>query len=305
MDKGMPAQIFRCGDVLGEGPIWDPDRQRLFWTDIQSRCLRSLDPESLAIETIGAPERIGAFALTVGGDEVMAAFETGFGLFNLSTGSVSWLVRPEEGLTGRRFNDGRVDRQGRFWAGAMVEDHAVAPRRSASLWRLDRDGSASVQRTGLSISNGLCFSPDGSVLYFADSPDRLILAFDLDPDTGAISGERVFAEVEEGSPDGATVDAEGCVWSACWGAGQIVRYAPDGRAIEVLGVPTSQPTCPAFGGPELKTLFVTSARDGLTDAELSGDPHAGDIFVFERGTPGLSEVRYGAVSAIAIPAGDR
>ena len=297
-DRG-PDQIIASGDVLGEGPVWDARRGRLIWTDIQSRLLRSLDPagsapSGSAIETIRAPERIGAFALTSDADVVMAAFESGFGRFDLRRGTVAWLDRPEAGPTGRRFNDGRVDRRGRFWAGTMVEDASLALKHSASLWRLGADGSASTHRTGISISNGLCFSPDGRTLYFADSPKLTILAFDLDPDTGAISGERLFAEVAHSGPDGATVDAEGCVWSACWGAGQIVRYAPDGRVIEILTVPTPQPTCPAFGGTDLKTLFVTSARDGLSPAELAADPHAGDLFVFERDVPGLPEVLYRA-----------
>ncbi|MDB5457622.1 MAG: hypothetical protein JWP92_3207 [Caulobacter sp.] len=288
-----PIAVIPAQDVLGEGPVWDVDTQRLLWTDIQSRVLRRYDPANGAVETFPAPERIGAIGLLPGeADRVVAAFETGFGLFDLKTGAVDWLARPETEANGRRFNDGRVDRQGRFWAGTMVEDRALRPQATAALWRLDADGAASIQVAGVQIANGLAFSPDGATLYFADSLERRIDAYDLDAATGTLANGRPFAAVEVGGPDGGTVDAEGHVWSARWGAGTVVRHAPDGRVVQTLRLPVSQPTCMAFGGPDLTHLYVTTARDELTPARLAQEPSAGDIFVYEVAVPGLAEARY-------------
>lgn len=285
-----PAAIIAAGDVLGEGPVWDAGR--LLWTDIQSRRLRAWNPSTGEVSTHAAPERIGSIALLPDeADRVVAAFETGLGLFDLASGEVQWLHRVEAEANGRRFNDGRVDRAGRFWAGTMVEDDAIRHRAEASVWRLDHAGAFEAQFGGVQIANGLAFSPDGKTAYFSDSPLQTIFAFDLDAD-GALSNRRVFAEVSEGYPDGATVDSEGCLWSARWAAGTVVRHAPDGRVLETLKVPASQPTCVAFGGDDLKTLFVTSARDELSAQELAEQPHAGDVFAFNVTVPGLPEPRY-------------
>jgi sugar lactone lactonase YvrE len=282
-----------AGDHLGEGPVWNPADGRLWWTDIHGRRLRNLDLASGAITDMAMVERVGCFALVADQpDQLLVAFESGFGLLDLIGGEVRWLERPELGDTGRRFNDGRVDRQGRFWAGTMVENGELAAKASAALWRVDASLAHTVHETGVQISNGLAFSPDGRTLYFADSPHQRIFAYDLDPDTGAISGKRLFVQVERGYPDGATVDSEGCLWSARWGAGEVVRHAPDGREIAVVKTPALQPTCPAFGGADFKTLFVTSATEHLTPAELAEQPSAGDLFVFEADVPGLPECAF-------------
>ena len=288
----QPAAIIAAGDVLGEGPVWDAHAGRLLWTDIQSRRLRAFDPASGAVDTFAAPERIGSIALLPDeASRVIAAFETGLGLFDLASGQVEWLHRVEAEANGRRFNDGRVDRAGRFWAGTMVEDEAIRHRAEASVWRLDHAGAFTPHFGGVQIANGLAFSPDGKTAYFSDSPLQTIFAFDLDED-GTLSNRRVFAQVTEGYPDGATVDAEGCLWSARWAAGTVVRHAPDGRVLETLTVPASQPTCVAFGGEDLRTLFVTSARDELSEDELVRQPHAGDVFAYDVTVPGLPEPRY-------------
>ena len=140
---------------------------------------------------------------------------------------------------------------------------------------------------GVQITNSLATSPDGGTLYFTDTPKRLIFAFDLEEESGSLSNRRVLVEVTEGYPDGAVVDAQGCLWSARWGAGEVVRHAPDGAVMSRLKVPARQPTCPAFGGPDRKTLFVTSAREGLDAAALAKDPEAGNLYVFESDVAGL------------------
>jgi sugar lactone lactonase YvrE len=174
----------------------------------------------------------------------------------------------------------------------MVEDEAKAGGDTGVLFRLDARGQLTEQAVGVAISNSLSTSPDGRVLYFSDTPKQLIFAFDLDPDSGAISNKRIFAEVTEGYPDGAVVDEEGCLWSARWGAGEVVRHAPDGNVVSRLKVPASQPSCPAFGGPDRKTLFVTSAREGLDAAKLAADPEAGNLFVYQAEVAGLPVVPF-------------
>jgi sugar lactone lactonase YvrE len=277
---------------LGEGPLWNERDGKLWWTDILRNRLHRLDPASGAVETIDTPERLCSYAfLPEGANRILAAFETGLAYFDIETKSLAWIERVEALGSGRRFNDGRTDREGRFWVGTMVENEAMAGAQSGVLFRLDGFG-LSAQAAGISISNSLCTSPDGRILYFADSPKQLIFAFDLDPDSGAIANKRVFAEVTEGYPDGAVVDEEGCLWSARWGAGEVVRHAPDGRVVSRLKVPASQPTCPAFGGPDRKTLFVTSAREGLDDAALAADPEAGNLFLYQAEVAGLPVVPF-------------
>jgi len=287
------ANVLEAGDRLGEGPVWNVQDQRLWWTDIHDRRLRRWRPGEQAIEDVATAERLCSFALVDGRpDTLLAAFETGLAWFEPRGGRLDWIARPEAGDTGRRFNDGRTDRQGRFWVGTMVEDKALAGLATASLWRFDTGGGLAAVEPGVSISNGLALSPDGRTLYFADSPRQLIVAYDLDPETGTIRGRRLFAEVERGYPDGATVDAEGRLWSARWGAGEVVCHAPDGRVVEVVETPASLPTCCAFGGPDLSLLFVTSATDGLTSAERAAQRLAGALFVYQTDAVGLAEVPY-------------
>ena len=282
--------VIETKDVLGEGPVWNLRDGRLWWTDIQSRRLRRLDPATRQVETFDTPERVGALAFIEGeASRMLVAFETGIALYDPQGGEPEWLHRPETLGSGRRFNDGRTDRQGRFWVGTMVEDQAKVGADTASLWRLDGRGPAMACEGGIGISNSLAVSPDSRTLYFADTPTRRIDAYDLDPETGAISGRRAFAVAEQGFPDGAGVDAGGCLWSARWGGACVVRHAPDGRVLEVVETGASQPTCVAFGGPDLRWMFVTSARDGLTSDQILAEKSAGNVFIFELDAPGLAE----------------
>ena len=284
---------------LGEGPLWNERGGKLWWTDIQESRLHRFDPASgtvETIETIETPERLCSYAFVSGEDSrILAAFETGLAYFDVETKAVDWIDRPETQGSGRRFNDGRTDFQGRFWVGTMVENEEKAGPDTGALFRLDRNG-LSAEAVCVTISNSLCTSPDGRILYFADTPKQLIFAFDLDPESGAIAHKRIFAEVTEGYPDGAVVDEEGCLWSARWGAGEVVRHAPDGSVVSRLKVPASQPTCPAFGGVDRKTLFVTSAREGLDETALAKDPEAGTLFVYESDVAGLPVVAFNPAS---------
>ncbi len=288
-----PQRVIPAGNTLGEGIQWHAG-SGLWWTDIQQALLMHLPVGSDNAVTVPMPERVGSFALIDGDDRnMLCAFETGIGIAARSGGDVDWLYRPETLRPGLRFNDGRVDRQGRFWAGTMVEDAALAAAGTGALYCLDSNGAAHMRHGGVAISNGLAWSPDGRTMYFADSPKRTIMAFDFDVDSGAIGRPRLFATTPDGAyPDGATVDADGCLWSAQWGASRIVRYRPDGKVDKMIELPVSQPTCVAFGGDRLDELYVTSARDGLDAAALASQQLAGDVLMYRPGNVGVREMRY-------------
>jgi L-arabinonolactonase len=285
-----PVAIFPVKNLLGEGILWDSHRQRLWWTDIQDRKLYRHDWAAGETHTLEMPERVGSFGLVAGSERLITAFESGFAWYDPGDGSVKWLARPEGLHRAVRFNDGRVDRQGRFWSGTMVEGDQ--PAVSADLYSFDRKYGIRQHLGDVRISNSLCLSPDGRKLYFADSPTRTIRVFDLEPE-GTLGPGRVFVQTPDGAdPDGSTIDADGCLWSAHWGAGCVVRYTPEGQIDRVLRVPASQPTCVCFGGPDLDVLCITTARIGLSDASASAEPNAGDVFLYRVGVKGLPEAEY-------------
>jgi L-arabinonolactonase len=283
------VDIILVGNTLGEGVSWDPIDQRVWWTDVQERRLFRHDPLQRTLRTFDLPERLGSFGFVAGSDEIVAAFQSGFAIYHPESGRVDWLVRPDHGAKNLRFNDGRVDRQGRFWSGSMVEGKGEPTAKLYCLLGV----KAQVHLTNIAISNSICFSPDGRHLYFADTPQRAILRFDIDPDTGSIGHRRIFARTPPGAfPDGSNVDAQGCVWNAHWGAGRVVRYALDGSIDREINVPATQPTCIAFGGPNLDMLYVSSAREGLSADALAAQPHAGDVFVYKLDIKGLPDPRF-------------
>ena len=283
------VDIVRVGNTLGEGVLWDGIGERVWWTDIQERRLFRYDPTSRALERFELPERLGSFGLVEGSDKIIAAFESGFAFYHPESGQLDWVDRPVHEAGNVRFNDGRVDRQGRFWAGSMVEGAGAS---TAKLYCLG-SGASAVCLTGIAIANSICFSPDGSQLYFADSPHRMILRYDIDASSGAIGNRQIFARTPPGAyPDGSHVDAQGHLWNAHWGAGRVVRYAPDGSISGAIDVPATQVSCVAFGGRNLDRLFVTSARMDLSPTQLAGEPHAGDVFVYQLNVKGLADARF-------------
>lgn len=280
-------------NTLGECPLWNERDGHFWWTDLHESQLFRINPATGRLSITVMPERLCSFAFLADDDtRILAAFETGLAFYDLQRATTEWIARPEHGPTGMRFNDGRVDRQGRFWIGTMVEERDRIPSGSAALYCLTSDRKLTLRAEGVTISNGLCTSPDGRTLYFADSPRRIIHKFDLDTQTGAISGKRVFAHVVEGAPDGSAVDSEGCVWNARWGAGRVVGHAPDGRVVDEIEVPMSQVSCVAFGGADMKLLFVTSAREDMDAATLAAEPQAGAVMIFEMDVAGLAEERF-------------
>ncbi|QIG53522.1 SMP-30/gluconolactonase/LRE family protein [Altererythrobacter sp. BO-6] len=275
--------------VLGEGPVWDGRLCALWLTDIQQAQLLRIDWPSQAITRFDLPERLGSLGLTADPEQLVCAFASGFALCRPATGQIDWLFRTEPEYRGVRMNDGRVDRQGRFWAGSMVEREAGSPPERGSLWRLDRADRSTphILLSGITISNSTCFSPAGDRLYFTDTPSQEIASYALAPE-GSISDRRVFTRLAgEAYPDGSEVDAKGRLWNAEWGSGRVTAYNPDGSLFTQINLPVSQATCIAFGGPELDLLFVTTAREGLPDDRLALEPHAGDVLVYRLGVKGL------------------
>jgi L-arabinonolactonase len=281
--------IISVGNTLGEGISWDPAGERVWWTDIQERKLFRYDPSARTLESFSLPERLGSFGFVAGSGQIVGAFESGFALFHPETGRLDWVARPEHAARNIRFNDGRVDRRGRFWAGSMVEGEGDPQGKLYCL----QGAQATVRLTGIAISNSICFSPDGRYLYFADTPSRTILRYDIDAANGAIGNRQIFVRTPQGAfPDGSNIDAEGHLWNAHWGAGRVVRYAPDGSVSGEIDIPATQPTCIAFGGKNLDLLYVSSAREHLSDEALAGQPHAGDVFVYQLGVKGLTDARF-------------
>jgi L-arabinonolactonase len=286
-----PVNIFNVGNIVGECILWDSRRDVLWWTDIQGRQLHRYDWRRETLRILKTPERVGSFGFVEGSERLVTAFASGIAMYDPYEQSVAWLARPDTLTAGIRFNDGRVDRRGRFWSGTMIEGRQEAA--GGCLYSIDATGVARCHVQGLRISNGLCVSPDGTQLYFADSPTRTISVYDLIEPEGILGAARIFARTPEGAfPDGAAVDVDGCVWSAHWGAGCIVRYTPAGRVDRTLQVPTCQPSCVCFGGPDLDVLCVTSAREGLDSATLQAEPNAGDVFLYRVGVQGLPESEY-------------
>lgn len=286
-----PIDILAARNIVGEGILWDSRRELLWWTDIQGRELYCYDWARSSMQVLDTPERVGSFGLVAHSERLITAFASGIALYDTRDTTVEWLARPDAIVPGIRFNDGRVDRRGRFWSGTMVEDPQCQTR--GCLYSVDAVGGMRCHVRDVGISNGLCMSPDGSRLYFADSPTRTIFVFDLIEPAGDLGPRRVFARTPHGAhPDGAAVDVDGCIWSAHWGAGCVVRYTPDGRIDRTLQVPACQPTCVCFGGPDLDVLCVSSAREGLDQATLQAEPHAGAVFLYRTGAQGLPEPEY-------------
>ncbi len=290
----MAAELIRSvavGNELGEGVLWNEQRQTVWWTDIEGSKLFEFDPDTDALQTRDTPHRVACFGFVEGTDSLIVAFDQGIALYDPQSAEIDWLVGPDVLSDGLRFNDGKIDPEGRFWVGTLVEDPARATE-TAALYCLDPDGGLVTHIDDIAISNGLCWSPDGTVMYHADSPTNSICAYDFDAGRGTLSGHRTFATTaKDVHPDGSTVDADGGMWNAQWGGGQVVCYSPDGRISHVIELPVSQPTCVAFGGENLDLLFVTSARAGLSDEDLVKEPAAGDLFVFRTDCTGLAAPR--------------
>jgi L-arabinonolactonase len=291
---------LQARNTLGEGIVWCAREQALYWTDIHAATLWRYRPRDGRAEQWPMPERLACLALCEADGWLLLGLASRLAFFHPASGAFAPIAGVEPGLP-TRLNDGACDRQGRFVFGTLHEPAAGTARQAiGGFYRLNADLSVErLELPGVAISNSLAFSPDGRTLYFCDSPTRTIQCCDYGERCGP---PRSFARIDDprGEPDGSAVDCAGNLWNAQWGASRVVRYLPDGREDRVVALPTAQPTRPAFGGPALSTLYVTSAHDGMSDATRSIDRHAGDVFAFEPGIAGLREPRF-AGNPDAVP----
>ena len=271
-------------DLLGEGPVWDAGRAVLTWVDIFGRRIHELDPATSARRHWQMPDRISA-AIPRSGGGMIVTLAQAIALFDPDTGRLEEVARLDADRH-HRFNDAKCDPAGRLWVGSMNEEDASP---TGALYRFD-DRGLHVAEDNIAISNGLAWSPDGTTLYFADTRQRRIRAYDFDQTAGLLANRRdlVAVDGETAFPDGSAVDADGCVWNAQWDGARVVRYAPDGHVARVVPLPVSRPTSVCFGGADMTTLFVTSAACDLSEARLRRQPLAGHVFAIAtavRGTP--------------------
>jgi sugar lactone lactonase YvrE len=280
--------LFAAQSIIGEGPLWNEEEQALYWVDISGQKINRMWPDTGKHETFDVDDQVGVIAFREGGG-VVAACVKGFAFWEVGSKKLEFFDDPEAGNPGSRFNDGKVDRRGRFWAGTMTPEGAVS-----ALYRLDKDRSIHKMDTGITISNGIGWSLDNKVMYFADSMKYVIYAYDYDIETGGITNRRDYVKVAEeyGIPDGLTVDSEGYVWCAFYAGSKVTRFDPDGNIdLEVI-MPVTQPTSCIFGGKNYDQLYVTSAWNQLDDEARRQQPMAGDLFVIETGIKGLPEPKF-------------
>ncbi|MEI7600283.1 MAG: SMP-30/gluconolactonase/LRE family protein [Aestuariivirga sp.] len=286
-----PTLVVQTRDRLGESPLWHAGEQAIYWTDLYGPTIHRLR-QGGTVESWKVPGTtfIGSFVFVRGG-RLLLAIDTGLVLFNPATGTFTPFSDPNQGREGVIYNDSKVDRSGRLWVGTL--DLAEAEPRGI-LYCVDTNGSAHVGDSGFTVCNGPAFSPRGDVLYFSDSLGRRLLAYDLAPGTPLLRKRRVFASMgsDDGIPDGLTVDAEGGVWCAHYGAGHLTRYAPDGNVTDVVELPCPVVTSMSFGGPDLRTLFVTSGwSPGVQRPEEEVGP-GGALFAIDTNFTGLCEPEF-------------
>lgn len=283
------AELFvdsRC--ELGEGPFWHPLLQRLFWFDILNQTLLSATEAGQMVDRFTFRQPASAAAV-IDAESLAVATAGALLRFHLATDTSTLIVPLEDDLPGNRSNDGRVNPAGGFWIGTM--SRRGGENVGAGAVYQYRDGRLETVIDDVTIPNSICFAPDGRTAYFADTVTDIIRTCPIDPATGLPAGAwREFARTTgRGWPDGSVVDAEGFLWNARWGGSCVVRHAPDGSIDRVVELPVSQVTCPAFGGADLKTLYVTTARTGRTEEALEREPLAGSVFAVRVDVPGQPE----------------
>lgn len=260
---------------LGEGPRWDPKGHRLLFVDVLAGHLHAASPEGRLTLTRVVGQALGAVNRTSDGGLVLA-MRDGIHLTDADGAGLRLFVPIEDDRPDLRMNDAACDPAGRLWAGTMAFD---ATPDVGALYRIDADGSVTPVLAGLGISNGLGWSPDTQRMYFVDSPTRRIDVLDYDVATGTVTNRRPLVHIDDtpGVPDGLTVDADGGIWVALWGAAQVRRYSPDGTVTDIVDLPVDQPTSCTFGGDAGDVLYITTARLGLTDEQLAASPAAGSV----------------------------
>jgi sugar lactone lactonase YvrE len=271
--------------ALGEGPLWDPRIDTLYWVDIVAGALFAQAADAGEPTRIDVGAQVGCLGLTDDPQVLVAGMRTGWHLLDVRTSGLTFLADPEADRPACRFNDGSVDPAGRFWTGSLEDSEALPLGR---LYRLDGDGTCTAVDEGFYCSNGMDWSPDGRSMYFADSRADVIYRYDFDVESGSAVDRQAFADTSSiaGIPDGLRVDAAGDVWCAFWDGAQLIRFTPDGAVAEKVPVSVPRPTSLAFGGPDLCTMFITTASIGLTEDQLAEWPLSGSVLRRAAGTPG-------------------
>jgi len=273
--------------TVGESPVWSAEEQCLYWIDIQKKRVHKFDPVTRGNVTFELPEIVTSAALRASGGLVLT-LEKDFAVFDPRTGSLNRIGHVEADVPDNRFNDGKCDPSGSFFAGTMDAKNWSAP--AGHLFRMDPDQKISTVQSEVICSNGSGWSPDGRTMYYIESFRYAVFAYDVEQQSGALSNRRTFLSIDRhggGFPDGMTVDSDGFVWCNLVGLGQIHRYDPTGALERIVQLPVPRATDCTFGGPDLRTLFVTSARETMTPPQLAAAPLSGSLFAYAAPVAGL------------------
>ncbi len=287
----IPVEVIApAGHILAETATWCSATAQLWWVDIRRPEVKRWDSRTGRIDHWPMPELAGAVVLATGG-RVVVALRDRLVWLDPATGSITPLRTLEQGLPHNRLNEAKADRRGRLWCGSMWD---FGEQTAGSLYRVDADGRASTVRTAVNIPNGIAFSPDDRTMYFVDTATGCIEAAPYDIGTGmpGVWAPLVIAGTAPGKSDGNTVDSDGCIWSARYGAGCVARFTPQGQLDRLIQLPASQTTSCTFGGPGLDTLFITTASQRLDAAALATQPLAGAVLAIRPGVRGLPEPVY-------------
>jgi xylono-1,5-lactonase len=278
-----PVSVWQLGAPLGEGPVWVERDQALWFVDIKSHKIHRYDPANGNTRSWDAPGQVG-FVLPIDGGGFIAGLQAGLSRFDERDGSFTPLCTPEPHLPGNRLNDATVDPQGRLWFGSMDDSEEDI---TGAIYRLGSDGACVATSPLVAITNGPAVAPDGKTLYHVDTLGGVIYACDID-NAGMLVNRREFVRIpyDQGYPDGPVVDSEGCVWVGLYAGWAVRRYSPAGELLETVEFPVSAITKVAFGGPDLKTVYATTANKHLSPDALADEPHAGDLFRFQVSVPG-------------------
>ncbi|RLG43809.1 MAG: SMP-30/gluconolactonase/LRE family protein [Thermoproteota archaeon] len=280
-----PINIVPSQNKLGEGPLWSVKEQAIYWVDIDGKKIQRFYPETKKYEYFEMQVKVCLMAFRKKGGMICGT-EDGFYFWDPVAQGMDFITHPEKGKKEARFNDGKVDRKGRLWAGTMTFKGATS-----ALYRMDSDLSVNKMISKITISNGIGWSPDNHIMYYVDSLRYVIYAFNYDLATGTINNQRPFVQMDSdfGIPDGLTVDSEGYIWCAIYGGWKIMRYDPSGNIAAEIQMPVSQPSSCTFGGKELDELYITSISEGLTEEDKVKEPMAGDLFMVKTDVKGLPE----------------
>ncbi len=276
--------------LLGESPIWSPEESSVYFIDIKKPSINKLQIKTEIFTTFAMPSEIGSIALNNKGGLVIA-LKMGLALFDPTSLGIKVFSTIDKDFENNRPNEGKCDRAGRLWVASMDN---FERSKTGQLWKISMPHDPVVMEDGFVIGNGIDWSPDSKKMYFTDSVNRVIYVYDFDLDSGQISNKKIFTKVaiNDGYPDGLTVDSEGFIWIANWDGWKITRYKPNGLIDQFIWLPVPRPTSLTFGGENLKTLFVTSARIGLTKTQLSIAPLSGGLFKIKTKVKGLSGNRF-------------